>query len=55
VDFAAAQDDRGYSGNKQNSKTCKAPDKSSPPAHQLPVFAGRMPFLFPTNSVKAEE
>ena len=35
-------------------KSCKAPVKSSPPRNQHGVFfTGRMPFLSPTNSVKA--
>jgi len=49
----AKNDGSGGIGNSWSYKPCKGPVKSSPPTSQHPVFTGRMPFLSPTNSVKA--
>jgi len=55
LDFVGARDDGCSSDSNRNSKTCKAPAKSSPPSHQHTVVTGWMPCLSPSQQCHITE
>ena len=54
LDFIGAKDD-GSGGNNWSCKTCKTPNKSSPPTYQHTLLQAGCPSCHPTNSVKCPE